>query len=187
MLIASETKKGMFIRHDNKICRIVEHEHHIGGGRAGGTVRLKLKDMATGHVTEEKLDPHAKLEDLNIERHKMKYLYEDGSGLCFMDPETFEQVSLPKAAIGHLSKFLKEETEVDVEFFEGNPIHVIPPEKITLAVSSTGAATKGATDSTFKPATLENGVELLVPHFIKNGDRIIIEVESGKYLDRAKE
>lgn len=187
MLTAHLIKKGSFIRHGDKICKVMDHDYHMGGGRAGGMVHMRLKDMSNGHVSEVKLDPHDKVEDISVERRKMKYLYTDKDGLWFMDQESFEQLPIGKAAIGNLAMYIKEEMAVDVEFYEGNPIHVNAPESIALQVLSTAEPTKGGGDSTFKEATLEGDARVLVPHFIKAGDKIYVNVESGKYIDRVKE
>lgn len=186
MMTAHELKKGMFIRHGGKICKVIEQNYHMGGGRAGGTVHLKIRDIAAGHTNDVKIDPHEIVEDLEIERHKMKFLYDDGECLCFMNPESFEQISLGRASVGNFAKFLREEMEIEVEFFDGSPIHINPPEKVVLKVVTTGCATKSGADNVYKSATLEGKVEALVPHFVKNGDKVVIEVESGKYLDRLK-
>lgn len=187
MITAHELKKGAFIRHDGNILKIIEHDYHMGGGKAGGLVFTKVRDMKTGRVAELKLDPHDKVEDLDVRRRTMKYLYADTETLCFMDPESFEQISISKDALAHLIPYLKEETEVEVEFYEGNPINLNPPEKVTLAVVSTPDPQKGSSDSPFKEAIIEGGAKLLVPMFIKNGDKIMVDVQTGKYMDRVKE
>jgi len=183
---AQDLKKGSFINYEDKMYKVTGYNYKMGGGKMGGSVHLKIKDVKTGNVHETKLDPHDRIEELEIERHKMKYLYEDSSGLCFMDPQSFEQTTLSKEALSNLLPYLKEETEVEVEFFEGNPIHINLPEKIVLEVISTGAVKKGETDSVYKPARLEGDIEVLVPQFIKSGDKIYIDVETGEYADRVK-
>jgi elongation factor P len=186
MLTAQELKKGAFINYENAVHRVLENEYHKGAGKMGNFVHLKIKDVHTGRIHELKMDPHDKVEELAIERHKMKYLYEDAGGLCFMDPQSYEQISVPSEAIGDLKSYIKEDTEVEVIFYEGAPIHVSQPDRVVLEITSTGEGIKGDTDNVYKPATLENGMEVLVPQFIKNGDRIVIEVETGKYIERAK-
>ena len=181
---AQVLKKGSFIKHGDQIQRILDHTYHIGGGKMGGMVTLKIQDLGTGHVHELKVDPHEKIEELETERHKMKYLYADSTGLCFMDPKSFEQVTIPREALEAFIPYLKEDVEMEVELYEGNPIHVNLPEKIVLEVVSTGAPKKGETDSCYKPATLENDMEVLVPQFIKAGDKVCVNVETGKYVDR---
>lgn len=187
MLTAHELKKSAFIRHGGKIFKVLEQTYHMGGGKVGGTVHLKMRDVLSGHVTEIKLGPHEKVEDLEIQRRKMRYLYQDGEGLCFMDPESYEQITLGAGALGHLVAYLREELDVEIEFHEGNPIHVTPPEKVVAEVASTTPPVKGDADSVYKPATLTTGAEVLVPQFIKEGDRILVHVETGKYVDRVKE
>lgn len=187
MITAHDVRKAAFLRHGGKIFVVLDQSTHVGGGKAGGTVHLKLRDVASGHAAELKLDPHEKLEDLDVQRRPMRFLYMDGDQLCFMDPQSFEQISLDKESLGHLTAYLQEELEVTVEFFEGAPIHVTPPERVAALVAETAPPMAGNTENVFKPAKLSTGAEILVPPFIKAGDRVLVHVETGKYVERVKE
>ncbi len=186
MLTAHEIKKGSFIRYQDGIHQIMENDYHKGAGKMGNFYLLKIKDLRSGRVHEVKMDPSEKIEELTMQRRKMKYLYEDASGLTFMDPATYEQATVSSESLGNLKAYLKEDTEVEVVFHQGAPISVNMPEKVMMEVTSTGEGIRGDTDNVFKPATLDNGMEILVPQFIKTGDKVMVNVETGKYAERVK-
>ena len=186
MLIAHDLKKGLFIEYENGIHQVLDCQYHRGQGKMGNFMHLKIKDVSTGRIHEIHLDPQQKIDDVDIERRHMKYLYEDTNGLCFMDPESFEQVTVNAEAVGPGKEYLMEDTEVEIALHNGSPIYVNLPDKIILEVTSTAEPIKGETDSVYKSAILSNGKEILVPQFIKNGDKVVVDVESGKYSERAK-
>ena len=112
----------------------------------------------------------------------MQYLYADGGGYTFMNPETYDQVSIPRAVFGPAAPYLKENETLEIEFHQGRPISVKFPPVVELKVVSAGVGVKGS--GTMKEASLENGMPLLVPPFIQEGDLVRVEVETGRYLDR---
>ena len=181
MILASELRGGAVIVIDKQLFKVVESVVHSGGGRTGAMVHAKLRSLATGAVAERRFDPGDKLEDLPVDRVKMQFLFADAEAMTFMNPDSFDQVAIPKAVIGPAGRFVKENDVLEIEFHEGRPLSVRHPAVVELAVASTGAGTKSGT---LKEARLENGVELLVPQFIKEGDRVHVDPETGKYLDR---
>lgn len=184
MIEASDIKAGAVLRFDKDLFKVLEAGVHSGAGRAGATMNLKLRNLATGHVSEKKLAPDEKVEDLDVTRAKMQLLFKETNSFTFMNAETFDQLAVAKQVVGAAAAFLKENDECEMEFFEEKPLAVLYPKAVELAVSSTGAGSKGHGDSTMKEATLENGMTIHVPHFIKEGDHVRVEVETGKYLDR---
>ncbi|MBU0727795.1 elongation factor P [Patescibacteria group bacterium] len=148
-------------------------------------MRTKLKNLKTGNTLDKTFLAGESFEFADIERRKCQYLYKDSSEANFMDNESFEQFSLPLAGIEDLMEFLKEDTEVHVTFYEGAPIGVQPPIKITLEITETTPGVKGdtATGGT-KQATVETGAVILVPLFIKEGDKVLINTETGEYVSR---
>lgn len=182
MISAKAVKAGSVIRLERILYKVIESVTHQGGGKAGGMVHIKLRNLDTGHVTEKRLATDDKIEDIPVTRAKMQFLYRDGETLHFMNPETFDQIPLTRSVVGPTALFLKENDEIEVEFFEEKPLSILYPPTVELAVASTGAGLKGA--STLKEAILENGMEIHVPQFIKEGDSIRVDVETGKYLDR---
>jgi elongation factor P len=186
MILASEMKGGTVFRSGGEMFRVVEATYHMGGGKAGGMVHAKLKNLKTGHFTERRFSPDEKIEDLVLERKNMEYLYNSGDDYYFMDSGTFEQISLSKTVIGPPVRYLKEGMKIPVELHEGVPVQIIFPAEVEIRIAQTGPGIKGGQDTTYKPATLENGLEVLVPQFIQSGDLIRVEVETGKYLERVR-
>ena len=185
MIPASELRKGQVIRHEGARCKVVAADYHVGGGKSGGMVHAKLRDLASGHVSEHRFASHDKVEDLDVHRETMDFLYLAGDECCFMNPATFEQVSLPKANLGPLVPYLAEGMKVQVEFLEGEPLSVDIPPHADVTVVSTAPGIRGeGMDNTLKPATIVGGLDVLVPQFVKEGDRIRVEIETGKYLER---
>lgn len=184
MIPASAMKPGNVVRFGAEFFKVVESVTHSGGGKAGAMVHAKLRNLLTGHITERRLGTDDKVEDVALTRAKMQFLYKEGDAFNFMNPETYDQVPIPKNAIGPAAAFFKENDVMEVEFFEEKPLSILYPPAVELKVSTTGTGLRGQSDSTFKEATLENGLEVLVPQFIKEGDRIRVDVETGKYLER---
>jgi len=145
-----------------------------------------LKNLGTGGIWEHSFRADLKLEDLPVEKLPMEFMYEDGEQCHFMNPETYEQVAVSKAVIGEQARLLQPEMRVAVEFIEGQPVNVILPEVLEVRVAETAPASHQQTDSVWKPARLENGLEIMVPQFIKTGDVIRLDVAELKYMDRAK-
>ena len=184
---ANEMRSAMVIRMEGELYRVIEADYHAGGGKMHGAVRAKLSNLRTGHVTERRFRQDERFEEVSLERQKMEFLYEDGDLCTFMHPETYEQLSLPKESLGAFLRFLMPNQTVQVELFEGNPVEVIYPHAVELRVESTPEPIRTHDDSNvFKPATLENGVEILVPQFVKTGEVVRVDVETGKYAGRAK-
>lgn len=184
MIAAASLKAGGVVRLENEFHKVVESITHSGGGKAGSMVHAKLRNLSTGHISERRFNPDEKLDDVPVTRARMQFLYREGDSFHFMNPETYDQIPIQKSVIGPAAAFLKENDEIEVEFHEEKPLSVLFPAAVELGVSSTGAGLRGRGDSPFKEAALENGLTVLVPQFIKEGDRIRVEVETGKYLER---
>jgi len=187
MLEAANLKAGFVIRREGELFRVLEVLHHGGGGQFAGFVVLKLKSLRSGHVKELRLAPEEKLEEVELQRRELEYLYEDESGYVFMDAETFEQYSLPRQALGKKSVFLTPNARLPVEFWEEQPVNVIFPEVVELKVASAPPGLREMETSTYKTAQLENGMEILVPQFIETGDVVRVETETRRYLERVRQ
>ena len=186
MVEASELKPGMVIMREGELHSVVSAGYHAGGGQQGSAVFAKVKSLKTGHIKELRLHPSDKLEQFALDRKEMGYLYTDGVAFYFMNPDTFEQISLPTETIGAYEKFLRPNMRIPVQLYEGEPVAIAFPPAVELSVVSTPPGLHEHETSTFKTATLENGMEVLVPQFIKEGDTVRIEVASGKYLERIR-
>ena len=152
----------------------------------GGVAHVRLKNLSTGTFWEHSFRSELKLEVVPVERQSMEFLYSDADQSYFMDPDSFEQIGIEDSVIGPASKFLQPSMQLMVEFVEDRPISVVFPDIIETRVADTTPPVHQQQDDTWKPARLENGIEVMVPQFIKNGDLIRLEVETLRYVDRAK-
>ena len=184
MVLASEVKEGMTLQIDNKLYRVMEIVRHAGAGQMHGFIEFKLRDIRFGHYADKHVKQTDKFEEIEIAKRQMDYLYADPEACYFMDPVTYEQVSVPTAAVGHIKKFMSEGAKVTVEMLGEEAISVQFPKIVELKVSSTGTGIRDGQDNTMKPATLENGIEILVPQFVETGDKVRVDTEKVKYLER---
>ncbi len=186
MITAQNMKPGMAIRHEGQIFRVIAADYHPGQGKMGGATHARLQNLATGSLWEHSFRADLKMEDLAVEKTPMDFLYAQGELFCFMNPETFEQVEIPAELLGDKAKLLQPELRVAVEFLEEQPISVLMPDVLEVRIEETAPPIHQQQDSTWKPATLAGGVEVMVPLFIKTGDFIRLDVQNLKYMDRAK-
>ncbi len=184
MILASEAKEGMAVSLDGKLYKVLEAVRHAGSGQMHGFIELKLKDIRFGHFADRRFKHSDRLETVELARRHMKYLYSDGEAAYFMDPSSYEQYSIPKKGIGESEKFLVEEAISVVELLGEEAVSIQFPKVVELKVQSTGPGIRGGQDNTLKPATLENGLEILVPQFVETGDSVRVDTEKVKYIDR---
>ncbi len=186
MYDSSDLRKGLKITIDGEPYIITDFQFSKPG-KGQALYRCKLKNMITGFTMDRTYRSGDKFEPANLEEVRMQYLYKDGEGYHFMDLKTYEQVSISTEQLGEAVKFLKENMEVDVLFFQGNPIDITLPNFVELEVVESPPGEKGntATGAT-KPATLETGYELQVPLFINEGDVLKIDTRTGEYIERVK-
>lgn len=186
MILASEIRDGATIKIGKELFKVITAEFKAGTAKMGSLIHLKLQNIITRTMTEKRLHPDEKVEDVTLEKVTAVYSYQDGENFYFLHSETYEPIEIDKAKIGNFDKFLVSGTKLKIEFYEGVPVYVIIPKTVDLKVTSTGTGVKGETDSAYKSAQLENGMEVMVPQFIKTNDIIRIDVETGKYLERVK-
>jgi elongation factor P len=186
-ILFSEVRKGMVIlREDKQLYYCVDRELRTPGNLPS-KLTLKLKNLKTGFVNEIRVHPEDKIEQAYLEKRDMEYLYKDGDGYVFMDKESFEQHTLSEDMVGDQMVYLKENTTIQVTFYEDKAISVELPATVELDVIETEPALKGATAAAqYKPATLETGLKLSVPPFIGIGEKIQVDTRDGKYLGRVK-
>jgi elongation factor P len=184
MVRASDLRTGNCIRLNGELYKVVLAEMKIGTAKLPSSVHVRLSSLNNGTQTEQRLHPEAKVEDVVVETVALAYSYRDGDTLYFMHPTTFEQIALPRRMVGPYEKFLGDGCVLKVEFYGEQPIDAVIPQTAEARIASTGPALHGDVDSAPKSATLENGLEVHVPQFIKTGDRVKIDVASGRYLER---
>ncbi len=185
MLDATRIRKGMIIkREDGQLWRVVEMQL-ITPGRWKAMVQTKLRSLKDNTVTDYRFRSEERVEQAFLEQVEMEFLYQSGDDNVFMNHTTYDQVSLTAEVIGDAVKYLIPNVIFVIEMFEGKPVNVIPPITIQLKVVHTDLFLKGASASaSYKPATLENGMVVNVPPFIKEGDVLKIDTREDKYLER---
>ncbi len=186
MALASDVRAGMTVSLEGTLFRVVEAVRHAGTAQQKGFVALKLRNLRTGALTERRFRPDETLTEVELEKRPMEYLYTDGEAFYFMDPETFDQYSIPAAMIGDLEVFLQANQRIPVELHNGEPVAVAFPETVDLKVVSTAPPLRDKESHVYKPATLENGLEVLVPQFILEGDVVRVNVYTREYVDRVE-
>ena len=183
MVSSNELKNGMVIEYDGKLVQIIEFMHDLQNKVA--YVRVKMKDLRTGTVTETALKgSETSFKRCYIEKKEMQYIYNTGDALAFMDMETYEQIEIPTDRLAWEMKFMLEGSNVGVTFYGDEILGVSLPDKVVLEIVDTTPAVKGsATDK--KKATCETGLEITVPAFMENGTKVIVSTIDGSYVSRA--
>jgi elongation factor P len=186
MLPGSKLRKGMTILYEGKPHRVVQAAHQKTG-RGGATIQSKLKNLEDGSYKEYRWRSDEKFEEARLDEIFMEYLYQDGENYCFMNSENYEQIMIHRENLGDAIDYLVPNTQVNVAFFENNPIGVILPPTVTLTITETGPNVKGNTaGNVTKPATLETGLVVQVPVFVETGEKIIVSTSDDTYESRAK-
>lgn len=184
MIDAGELKKGITIELDGQLYQILDFQH-IKIGRGSAQIRLKLRDIRAGHITERSFQASEKFPRAFIERRPVQYLYNDGGLYYFMDTESFEQMPLDKALLNEALSYLKDELTLQLLTYKGEAIGIDLPVSVELQVAETGPGFKGNTASAgSKPAKMETGITIQVPFFINTGDIIKVDTRTGEYLER---
>jgi elongation factor P len=184
-LQATRLKKGMLINVEQNLFRVLEVQH-VTPGNLRGFVRVKLRNIRNGTLSDQKLRSEDTLERATLEERQMQYLYHEGEDYHFMDTSSYEQIHISSEALGESVNYLKAEMTIQVEFYGEEPVGIELPQTVDLKVLDTAPGIKGATASAqVKPATLETGLVVQVPPFVNNGDLIRVNTETGEYLSRA--
>jgi elongation factor P len=182
---ATRMKKGMLIKIDQDLFRVLELQH-VTPGNLRGFVRVKFRNIRTGTLSDQKLRSEDTVDRATLEEREMQYLYHDGDDYYFMDTASFDQIHISSEALGESVNYLKAEMTIQVEFYGTEPVGIELPVTVDLKVTDTAPGIKGATASAqVKPATLETGLVVQVPPFVNTGDSIRVSTETGEYLSRA--
>ncbi len=182
----TDLKKNTLITLDGQPYKVVEYSQKVMG-RGGSIVNVKVKNLITGALLPKTFKGQEKIEPAEVTNRKVQYLYHDDEKFYFMDPESFEQFELPKDLVGDAASYLKDGDEMEIQFYNGTPINLVLPKNLWLEVTYTETAVKGDTStSVMKDARLETGLVIKVPAFIKTGDIISVDTESGAYRERKK-
>lgn len=186
MLLASQLRAGTAIRHEGQNYKVVAADYHPGQGRMGGATHARLRNLDTGTFWEHNFRAELKLEEIPLAKRVLEFLYADENHCCFMDPDNFEQTEIPKPLVGAQAGFLETGMRLGIEFVDGRPVSVLFPDVLEVKIAATAPPAHQQQDTNFKPATLENGVDVMVPQFVKPGDVIRLDLQNLRYMDRAR-
>jgi len=186
-IIASSVRKGNVLEIDGKLYIVLTAESfHPGKGTP--TTQIDMRRISDGVKTSQRYKTTEQVERAHVEDRPYQFLYSDGEGFHFMNLENYDQIQVPADVIGDAKAYLEAEMMVKLSVFEGNAVAIEMPQRATLEVVETEPATKGQTaSSSYKPATLSNGVRTNVPPFIGAGTRVVVMTEDGSYVERAKD
>ena len=185
-ILGNEIKPGMVIEHKDDLWSVLKAQH-VKPGKGGAFNQVELKSVKKGTKLNERFRSSDNIERAILDDKKFNFLYEDENDCHFMDKSNFEQIQIKKTLLGQKSKLLKENMEVDVQFYDEQALSIDLPTSIELKIETTDAAIKGQTaSSSYKPATLENGIKISVPPFINPGDKIILDTRTMEYIKKIK-
>ena len=185
-ILGNEIKPGMVIEHKNDLWSVLKAQH-VKPGKGGAFNQLELKSVKKGTKLNERFRSSDSVERAILDDKKFNFLYEDENSCHFMDQTNFEQIQISKSLLGEKNKLLKENMEVNVQFYEDLALSVDLPSSVELKVETTEVAIKGQTaSSSYKPATLENGIKIMVPPFINTDDKIILDTRTLEYIKKIK-
>ncbi len=186
MIQATQMKRGMCIKHENDLYRVVTTQH-ITPGNWRGMVQAKIRHLKSGSIIEHRFRSEDRVERAILDETEMQFLYRDGDMFHFMNQETYEQLGLSDEVLGDAVNYLIPDIVLKVEMYEGRPVGIELPQAIDMTVVETEPGIKGASVSNVgKPAKMETGLIVSVPPFINEGDRIRVDTASGAYVERAK-
>ena len=181
---ATEIRVGMILEYKDDLWEVLK-TNHVKPGKGGAFAQVEMKSLNKSTKLNERFRSSETVEKASLEEIKYNFLYKDETDYFFMNPKSFEQINLNKSIVEDKGKMLNENLEVTISFYNENPINLTLPNQIECAVDTTDAALKGQTvSSSYKPATLTNGLQIQVPPFIESGDKILVDTRSMDYVKK---
>ena len=181
---AGEIRVGMLLEYKNDLWQVLKTQH-VKPGKGGAFAQVEMKSVGRNTKLNERFRSSETVEKASLEENNFNYLYSDENNYIFMNPKTFEQTEIKKEIIGEKGKLLTENLDVSISFYNENPISVELPNHVTCKIETTDASLKGQTvSSSYKPATLDNGLSIQVPPFIDSGDEVIIDTRTLEYIKK---
>ena len=181
---AGEIRVGMLLEYKNDLW-IVLKTQHVKPGKGGAFAQVEMKSVGKNTKLNERFRSSETVEKASVEETDFNYLYDDENNYIFIDPKTFEQIEIKKDLIGEKGKLMTENLKVSVNFHNESPISVELPNQVTCKIETTDVALKGQTvSSSYKPATLDNGLHIQVPPFIDSGDEVIVDTRTLEYIKK---
>ena len=181
---AGEIRVGMLLEYKNDLWQVLKTQH-VKPGKGGAFAQVEMKSVGKNTKLNERFRSSESVEKASLEETNYNYLYDDENNYIFMDPKTFEQIEIKKDIVGEKGKLMTENLEVSVSFYNDSPISVELPNQVNCKIETTDVALKGQTvSSSYKPATLDNGLNIQVPPFIESGDEVIIDTRTLEYIKK---
>ena len=181
---AGEIRVGMLLEYKNDLWQVLKTQH-VKPGKGGAFAQVEMKSLNKNTKLNERFRSSETVEKASLEETTFNYLYSDEANYFFMDPQTFEQIEIKKETVGDKGKLLTENLQVSVSFYNENPLSIELPNQVHCKIETTDAALKGQTvSSSYKPATLDNGLNIQVPPFIEAGDEIVVDTRNLEYIKK---
>ena len=181
---AGEIRVGNLLEYKNDLWQVLKTQH-VKPGKGGAFAQVEMKSVGKNTKLNERFRSSESVEKASLEETNYNYLYDDENNYIFMDPKTFEQIEIKKDIVGEKGKLLTENLQVSVSFYNENPISIELPNQVTCKIETTDVALKGQTvSSSYKPATLDNGLNIQVPPFIDSGDEVIVDTRTLEYIKK---
>jgi elongation factor P len=185
MATTNDLKNGMTLNLDGQLWNVIEFQH-VKPGKGGAFVRTKMRSVLSGKVVEKTFNAGVKVEVASVEKRNMQFLYRDGEDFMFMDSTNYDQISISKQTVGDAVDYLLENADAVVAMHEGNPLFIELPASVELKITYTEPGLQGDRSSGgTKPATVETGITVQVPLFIKQDEVVLVDTRTGAYLGRA--
>ena len=183
-IYASEIRVGMLVEYKDDLWQVLKTQH-VKPGKGGAFAQVEMKSLNKNTKLNERFRSSESVEKASLDETKFNYLYDDETNYHFMDPKSFEQINIKKEIVGEKGKLLTENLEVSISFYNESPLTVELPNQVTCIIETTDVALKGQTvSSSYKPATLDNGMNIQVPPFIDSGDKIIVDTRTMEYIKK---
>jgi elongation factor P len=183
-IYASEIRVGMLVEYKDDLWQVLKTQH-VKPGKGGAFAQVEMKSVNKNTKLNERFRSSESVEKASLDESKFNYLYEDDSDYYFIDPKSYEQINIKKDVIGDKGKMLTENLEVSISFYNEKALMVELPNHVTCLVETTDVALKGQTvSSSYKPAILDNGINIQVPPFIESGDKIIVDTRTMEYIKK---
>ncbi len=182
----TELRNGAVFKEDGNLLQVITYEHNKTG-RGSGNIKVKVRNLRSGAIVERSFITGARVDEANVEKKKAQFLYKDGDNYVFMDPTSYEQFPVAQNVLGDQAKYLLDGLEVVLLVLDGEALGVELPLSLTYTIAETGPGERGNTVSNvFKEATLDNGLIVKVPMFMKVGEKVKVDTRSGAYIERVK-
>tara|TARA_B100000787_G_scaffold17077_1_gene11969 strand:- start:773 stop:1333 length:561 start_codon:yes stop_codon:yes gene_type:complete len=183
-LYASEIRVGMLIEYKDDLWQVLKTQH-VKPGKGGAFAQVEMKSLNKNTKLNERFRSSESVEKASLDEIKFNYLYDDESDYYFIDPKTYEQINIKKEIVGEKGRLLTENLEISISFYNEKPLTVELPNQVTSIIETTDVALKGQTvSSSYKPATLDNGINIQVPPFVESGDKIIVDTRTMEYIKK---